>query len=111
MRLLGAHVPYAVEAWPEGDQRHLSAESGLYCRIITEGLFGMEPVSFDSFLLRPRLPKGWNEMVLNHIHAFGRSFSIKVTRKGQQNNITIYKDGANPEHYLWDQKSPILIQL
>ena len=39
-RLLGDHVPYAVEAWPEGSQRHLSAESGLYCRVITEGLFG-----------------------------------------------------------------------
>lgn len=24
-RLLGDHVPYAVEAWPEGNQRHLSA--------------------------------------------------------------------------------------
>ena len=35
-RLLGDHVPYPVEAYPEGNQRHLSAESGLYCRIITE---------------------------------------------------------------------------
>ena len=35
-RLLGDHVPYPIEAWPEGSQRHLSAESGLYCRIITE---------------------------------------------------------------------------
>ena len=29
-RLLGDHVPYAVEAWPEGNQRHLSTESALY---------------------------------------------------------------------------------
>ena len=28
-RLLGDHVPYPIEAWPEGSQRHLSAESGL----------------------------------------------------------------------------------
>ncbi len=27
-RLLGEHVPYPIEAWPEGNQRHLSAESG-----------------------------------------------------------------------------------
>lgn len=27
-RLLGDHVPYAIEAWPEGSQRHLSAEVG-----------------------------------------------------------------------------------
>ena len=26
-RLLGEHVPYAVEAWPEGNQRHLSTGS------------------------------------------------------------------------------------
>ena len=50
-RLLGDHVPYAIEAWPEGSQRHLSAESGLYCRIITEGLFGMKPTGFRSFNL------------------------------------------------------------
>lgn len=42
-RLLGEHVPYPIEAWPEGNQRHLSAESGLYCRIFTEGLFGIRP--------------------------------------------------------------------
>lgn len=37
-RLLGEHVPYPIEAWPEGNQRHLSAESALYCRIVTEGI-------------------------------------------------------------------------
>jgi hypothetical protein len=47
-RLLGEHVPYAVEAYPEGNQRHLSAESGLYCRIFTEGMFGIRPTGFNS---------------------------------------------------------------
>lgn len=32
-RLLGNHIPYAVEAYPEGNQAQLSAESGLYLRI------------------------------------------------------------------------------
>jgi len=59
-RLLVEHVPYAVEANPEGDQRHLSAESGLYCRVVTEGLFGIEPTGFNTFNCTPRLPKGWN---------------------------------------------------
>src|SRR4029079_8874036 len=31
-RLLGTHVPYAIEAWPEAGQSHLAAESALYCR-------------------------------------------------------------------------------
>ena len=63
-RLLGEHVPYAVEAWPEGGQRHLSAESALYARIITEGLFGIRPVGLSAFELTPRLPQGWDSMAL-----------------------------------------------
>lgn len=111
MRLLGEHVPYAVEAWPEGDQRHLSAESGLYCRVVTEGLFGMEPVSFNAFYLQPRLPKDWPEMSLNHIHGFGRDFSIKVTRDGAGEKVTISQEGGEPQSFHWDQKSPLLVQL
>jgi hypothetical protein len=45
-RLLGEHVPYAVEAYPEGNQRHLSAESGLFCSVYTEGMFGIRPTGF-----------------------------------------------------------------
>lgn len=52
-RLLGDHVPYPIEAWPEGSQRHLSAESGLYCRIITEGLFGIRPTGRGRSTSRP----------------------------------------------------------
>ena len=63
-RLLGEHVPYPVEAWPEGNQRHLAAESALYCRIFTEGLFGIRPTGFRSFVTTPRLPDGWDRMRL-----------------------------------------------
>lgn len=88
-RLLGEHVPYPIEAWPEGNQRHLSAESGLYCRIITEGLFGIRPTGFSSFELTPQLPDEWNFMELNDIYAFsGDPFSIKVNR-ADKNKIKI----------------------
>lgn len=79
-RLLKEHVPYAIEAWPEGEQRHLSAESGLYGRIITEGMFGIRPTGLHSFALTPRLPKGWVRMALRNIHAFDRTFDIEVQR-------------------------------
>lgn len=79
-RLLGNHVPYAIEAWPEGEQRHLSAESGLYGRIITEGMFGIRPTGLKSFSLTPRLPQDWNEMALRNIRAFGADFDIEITR-------------------------------
>lgn len=81
-RLLGDHVPYAIEAWPEGSQRHLSAESGLYARIITEGLFGIRPIGLGDFSLSPRLPSDWDYMNLRHVKAFGRDFDIEVRRTG-----------------------------
>ena len=79
-RLLGDHVPYPIEAWPEGSQRHLSAESGLYCRVITEGMFGIRPTGFRSFTVTPRLADGWNQMALRHIRAFGGDFDLEVSR-------------------------------
>jgi hypothetical protein len=77
-RLLGDHVPYPVEAWPEGNQQHLSAESALYCRVITEGLFGMEPAGLRAFRFTPRLPTGWERMALRGLRAFGAEFDIIV---------------------------------
>jgi hypothetical protein len=92
-RLLGEHVPYPVEAYPEGNQRHLSAESGLYCRIYTEGLFGMRPTGLNSFDCTPRLPKEWDKMALRNIHSFGNVFDVEVTRTNAGKlNIIIKKD-------------------
>lgn len=80
MRLLGEHVPYAIEAWPEGGKRHLSAESGLYGRVITEGLLGIRPTGLKSFDITPHLPKEWNFMKLKQIKAFNSAFDIEVER-------------------------------
>ena len=93
-RLLGEHVPYAIEAWPEGEQRHLSAESGLYGRIITEGLFGIRPIGFKSFTLTPRLPQKWNQMALHHVRAFGADFDIEVKRLSSGKLQVMVSEGA-----------------
>ena len=92
-RLLGNHVPYPIEAWPEGSQRHLSAESGLYCRIITEGLFGIRPTGLRSFSLCPRLPQGWSQMALRRIHAFGNVFDIEITQTGARISVKVQSEG------------------
>ena len=81
-RLLGEHVPYPVEAWPEGGRRHLSAESALYCRVFTEGLFGIDPTGFGTFAYSAALPKGISRMSLRNVRAFGRTFDIDVTPCG-----------------------------
>lgn len=88
-RLLGDHVPYAIEAWPEGNQRHLSAESGLYCRIITEGMFGIRPTGFRSFTMTPRLPAEWDHISLKSIRAFGSDFDISVVRDGEKLAVSV----------------------
>ena len=81
-RLLGDHVPYAIEAWPEGSQRHLAAESGLYCRVITEGLFGFRPVAFNAFEIKPSMPSSWDQMAMRKVKAFGNDFDVTVSRIG-----------------------------
>lgn len=88
-RLLGDHVPYPVEAWPEGDQRHLSAESGLYARTIIEGMFGINPTGFRSFTVSPTIPECLGNMALRRIKAFGGCFDVEVLRSGNEYNITV----------------------
>ncbi len=92
-RLLGEHVPYPVEAWPEGNQRHLAAESALYCRIFTEGLFGIRPTGLRAFQLTPRLPRGWDRAALRDVHAFGNTFDITVARAGEKVRVEVLRDG------------------
>jgi hypothetical protein len=110
-RLLGEHVPYAVEAYPEGNQRHLSAESGLYCRIYTEGLFGIRATGFNSFNCTPRLPDGWQQMALRNIHSFGNVFDIMISRAGAGKlQIVIKKDGKE-KNYIIKEGATQKIQL
>ena len=96
-RLLGNRVPYVVEAYPEGDMAHLSAESGLYCRVFTEGIFGIKPIGLKSFKITPRLPEKWNEMALRRIKAFGEDFDIEVSRK--KNKLKVEIRSGNTVHY------------
>ncbi|MCK3685554.1 hypothetical protein [Maribellus sp. YY47] len=88
-RLLGDHVPYPIEAWPEGNQRHLSGESALYCRIITEGMFGVRPTGLRSFSLTPRLPLNWGKMELRHVKGFGGDFDILVSRENGNLHVVV----------------------
>lgn len=110
LRLLGEHVPYPVEAWPEGDQRQLSAESALYCRAVTEGLFGITPTGFNRFSLMPRLPSGWEYMNLRNIKAFDRDFDIEVRRRGKSLTIRI-KSAKGELEKVWNQKAPLSFEL
>jgi hypothetical protein len=110
-RLLGEHVPYAVEAYPEGGQQHLSAESGLYARVVTEGLFGIEPTGLNTFVCKPNLPTGWDYMRLKNIKAFKSDFDIEVNRSGNEMEVTIRNEGKIVQQTKWDGKSEIKVVL
>ena len=87
-RLLGDRVPYAVEAYPEGDKRHLSAESALFVRVITEGMLGIEPESLESFSFVPRLPCGMECLDVDHLYLVGHKWHIRV----EQAQWNVYRD-------------------
>ncbi len=110
-RLLGEHVPYAVEAYPEGNQRHLSAESALYCRIYTEGLFGIRPTGFNSFDLCPQLPHKWNQMSLRNIKLFESNFDILVKRIKGKLEVDIVKGNKTVFHKSFRDGETVKVKL
>ena len=65
--------------------------SGLYCRIFTEGLFGIRPTGFRSFEMTPRLPKDWKYANLNKVRAFNSDFDIQVVRVKDKLDVRVYK--------------------
>jgi hypothetical protein len=100
-RLLGDHVPYAVEAWPEGN----------HCRVITEGMFGFRPTGLNSFTITPQLPGSWNEMTLKNIIAFnGRKIDISVSRSGNKIKVTVTSDNKKIKEALIDDGSKFEIK-
>ncbi|MBR4881956.1 MAG: hypothetical protein IKU19_08470, partial [Clostridia bacterium] len=87
-RLLCDRVPYAVEAYPEGGKRHLSGESALFVRIISEGIFGIVPESLDTFSFDPNVTD-LGDISLSKINICNASFDIHI--KG--NTWQVYKNG------------------
>ncbi len=86
-RLIGDHVPYAIEAYPEGGKRHLSAESALFCQIVTEGILAVQPLGFKSFSFNTVIPEASAHFTLTNIHAFGETFDL-VIKGGMWNLMT-----------------------
>ena len=89
-RLLCDRVPYAVEAYPEGGKRHLSAESALFVRAVTEGILGIQPEGLDRFSFVPRLPTAMPHLYLSGLHIAGHNWHIRMERE----NWVVLRDGA-----------------
>ena len=88
-RLVCDRIPYAVEAYPEGGKRHLSGESALFVRVVTEGLFGIRPEGLRSFSFTAALPAALPEMRLSAVRICGASYDIEIGRT----SWTVRQDG------------------
>lgn len=96
-RLLGEHIPYAVEAYPEGNQAHLSAESGLYVRVLTEGILGIRPVGFSKFEMKINMLADSQQIVLNKLNYSGKDIDIVVTKTTSGLNVCVNNGDKNTE--------------
>ncbi|MEL7145511.1 MAG: six-hairpin glycosidase-like protein, partial [Bacteroidota bacterium] len=92
-RLLGDHVPYAVEAYPENNMKHLSAESALYARIYVEGVFGIEPAGFNRFAISPSLPKDWEKASMQQIYLGGKPYDIYLSKEKGGVRVKVVNEG------------------
>ena len=81
-RLLCDRVPYAVEAYPEGGKRHLSGESALFARVVTEGLFGIRPEGLTAFSFVPVYFEELGEISLEKLPICGGCYDIRVGKGG-----------------------------
>lgn len=97
-RLLGSHGPYPYEAYPEGNRAHLAAESLLFARVITEGLFGLRAVGINKLRIKPQLADICPEITLKNIKLFSKCFDIKADKNGITviyNSKTYHTDSNN----------------
>lgn len=81
-------------AFPENDQRHLAAESALYCRVVTEGILGLEPLSLSTFRLSPKLPSGWPAVTLERLALQGRELDLDIRREGKGYRVRVTTSGT-----------------
>lgn len=84
-RFVGNHAPYPYEAYPEGNRRHLSAESILYARVFIEGILGFNVTGFGKFSITPSIPKEWDKFAVKHIVLAGMPVDIII----KDNHLTI----------------------
>lgn len=89
-RLLGSHCPYPFEAYPEGNRAHLAAESILFARIITEGMFGLKAVGLKKLRIKPQINDKCSVISLKNIRIFSKCFDITADAKG----ITLVYEGT-----------------
>lgn len=78
-RLLGDRVPYAVEAYPEYNMRHLSGESALFCRVITDGLLGID-FTENGYRSNCLIPEELESITVENIYLDGEYRTLRFSK-------------------------------
>lgn len=68
---------------------HLAAESILFARIITEGMFGLQVTGYRRMKINPSIPESAGRIALRSIKTFGENYDI-VYENGK---TTLIRDG------------------
>jgi len=93
-RLLGSHVPYAIEAYPENNMKHLSAESALFCRLIIEGMLSFEQTAFNSFSIKPQLSEKLNRLNIKNLFIGKNNISIHLNLQNAKIETKVIVNGV-----------------
>lgn len=94
-RLYCEHVPYPIEAFPEGNGAHLAAESALYVRIFTEGLLGFRPVGFNCFELKLSMPDDWDYLCIEGFMYGDTALTINLSKEDNGIRLKISDAGID----------------
>lgn len=90
-RLLGDHVPYPFEAYPEGNKAHLSAESALYCRCIIEGMLNYEVIDENHVSFCLNFAESQKKLSLKNFYTNGIILHLQVKKRGQRYKVRIFQ--------------------
>ncbi len=94
-KALGSHILGAGGPVADEDSIDLLAPTILFSRVVTEGLFGIEPVDFQSFSCKPRLPRNWPSMELRSVTILGEILDLHVRRSADDRiRLTVKKEGG-----------------
>ena len=104
--ILSQRGPYIDE-----DAGDLLAATVLYLRVVPEGLFGIEPRSFETFACTPHMPKSWPSMRLSNVYYAGRAVDLDVRRDGTQIRLTATCAGKTLVQEAKPEGTPFLVHL
>lgn len=110
-RLLGNHIPYVVEAYPEGNQKHLSAESALYLKVFIHGIFGLNSVGNSEWKMKLNPPKLWETFALDNIYLNDKQHNIRVSKEQSSYVVKIISSSGSEVNIKCEKNQEVIFSI